>query len=82
MIDGVKIIEDKNSIIHFRYKNLDFYNTKSDFEKIKKEDLELRCEKITRFKEEIDEIKKKLPPPTNNDLALFERWQSESGYDE
>lgn len=47
-----------------------------------KEDLDLELQKSELFFTEIEDIKKRLPPPNNADFAIFERWQSETGFDD
>ena len=82
MIKGVEIIEIIGSVIHYKYKDCEFYNTMTDFEKMTKEDLDLELQKSELFFTEIEDIKKRLPPPNNADFAIFERWQSETGFDD
>ena len=53
----------------------------TDFEKMTKEDLDLELQKSDFFYRN-RRYQKKITPPTNADLALFERRQSETGFDD
>lgn len=85
MIDGVKIVEilgENKDVVKYSYNGYMFYSKKKDFDKLTKEDVELEYKDACKIFKELNDIKKGLPPPTEEDLSLFERWQSETGYDE
>lgn len=87
MIDGVKVIErlgDKGELIKYTYKGYSHWCKGSSFYEMTKDDFEKEYCNAVKIHKEIKEVKKKIrnKPITDFDKALFERWQSETGYDD
>lgn len=87
MIAGVEIIEktgEKGELIRFRYKGYIFWSNLSAFERMTEDDLKREVNDVRKFEKELIEVKERIKnkPIAEADLSLFERWQSEWGYDD
>jgi hypothetical protein len=87
MITGVEIIEktgEKGELIRFRYKGYIFWSNLSAFGRMTEDDLERGLNDARKLEKELMEVKERIKnkPITEADLSLFERWQSEWGYDD
>lgn len=87
MIAGVKIIErlgEKGEVLKYTYKGYSHWCKISAFREMSKDDFEKEYNNAIKIHKEIKEVKKNIinKPITESDKTLFERWQSEWGYDE
>lgn len=87
MINGVKIIErlgEKGEVLKYTYKGYSHWCKFSVFQKMSKDDFEKEYNNAVKIHNEIKKVKKNIinKPITESDKTLFERWQSEWGYDE
>ena len=74
MIKDVLIIEQKGMIVEYNYKGYTYWSNIEDFEKNHKE--------TQKTHEEIKKIKAKSKEATEAEKTIFDRWQSEWGYDD
>lgn len=87
MIDGVKIIErlgEKGEVLKYTYKGYSHWCKISVFQEMLKDDFEKEYDYAVKIHNEIKEVTEKIinKPITESDKALFERWQSETGFDD
>ena len=87
MIEGVKILEQigKNGdIVKYTYKGYSHWCKLSVFEEMSQKDFDIEYNNAVKVHNEVKAIKKKIKniPISESEKAIFERWQSEWGYDE
>ena len=82
MIKDVLIIEQKGMIVEYNYKGYTYWSNIEDFEKMTKEDFEKNHKETKKTHEEIKKIKAKSKEATEAEKTIFDRWQSEWGYDD